>query len=204
MSFSGSLRRNIAKANKQKFIIGINDNKNSLNHLYQIHKQNMINIGGIIKPKKFFNLVHKTLSFNKDYRIYYAYDDDKIIACLLIFYFKDNQKLIYNDIRKFGFIKLFDLSNTQEISHLKSLGPEPLEKKFNSKYLKEYFFGRNRTIKDILMDQKCVSGLGNIYVNEILFLCGIRPSRKTKAIKNFEINKMIITLTKNILKILNI
>ena len=49
----------------------------------------MISIGGIIKPKKFFNLVHKTLSFDKDYRVYYAYDDDKIIACLLIFYFKD-------------------------------------------------------------------------------------------------------------------
>ena len=91
------------------------------------------------------------------------------------------------------------MSNSQEISHFKSLGPEPLEKNFNSKYLKEYFFGRNRTIKDILMDQKCVSGLGNIYVNEILFLCGIRPTRKTKVISNSEINK-IIKNTKKILK----
>ena len=39
------------------------------------------------------------------------------------------------------------------------------------------------------MDQKCVSGLGNIYVNEILFLSGIRPNKKVKLIKNFEIEK---------------
>ena len=43
-------------------------------------------------------------------------------------------------------------------------------KKYNPNYLRKYISGRKRTIKDILMDQKCVSGLGNIYVNEILFL----------------------------------
>ena len=53
MSFSGSLRRNIAKANKQKFLIRINDNKNSLNHLYQIHKQNMISIEELLNLKIF-------------------------------------------------------------------------------------------------------------------------------------------------------
>jgi formamidopyrimidine-DNA glycosylase len=82
--------------------------------------------------------------------------------------------------------------------HLKNLGPEPLENKFNSKYFKEYIFGRNRTIKDILMDQKFVSGLGNIYVNEILFFSCIKPTRKIKYLSDSEINK-VIKFTKKIL-----
>ena len=49
------------------------------------------------------------------------------------------------------------------------------------------------------MDQKCVSGLGNIYVNEILFLCRIKPTRKATKLKNFEIKK-IIKFSKKILK----
>ncbi len=146
---------------------------------------------------KFFFVNKNNKKFKTSFYYNLGFKDQKHDR--LIFYFTDKQKLIYNDVRKFGFIKLYDLSNSQEISHFKSLGPEPLEKNFNSKYLKEYFFGRNRTIKDILMDQKCVSGLGNIYVNEILFLCGIRPTRKTKVINNSEINK-IIKNTKKILK----
>ena len=58
---------------------------------------------------------------------------------------------------------------------------------------------KKRIIKDVLMDQKFVSGLGNIYVNEILFLSKIRPTRKVKYLKNFEI-KGIIQNTKKILQ----
>ena len=50
------------------------------------------------------------------------------------------------------------------------------------------------------MDQRCVSGLGNIYVNEILFLSRIKPTRQVTDLKNFEINK-IVKITKKILKI---
>ena len=67
--------------------------------------------------------------------------------------------------------------NKIRISHLKNLGPEPLEKKWNFKYFKNYIVNKKRNIKNILMDQKFVSGLGNIYVNEILFLSGVRPNQ---------------------------
>jgi len=117
----------------------------------------------------------------------------------LIFYFQNNQKLIYNDIRKFGFIKFFDLDKLDKNIHLKNLGPEPLNKKWNFEYFKNYINKRDRNIKNILMDQTCVSGLGNIYTNEILFLSGVRPDRKVKSIKNFEIHK-IIKYSKEILK----
>ena len=71
------------------------------------------------------------------------------------------------------------------IPHLKNLGPEPLEKKWNLKYFKNYIVNKKRNIKNILMDQKFVSGLGNIYVNEILFLSGVKPSREVKKLKDY-------------------
>ena len=117
----------------------------------------------------------------------------------VIFFLNNNRKLIYNDVRKFGFIKLYDLNQITRISHLNNLGPEPFEKKWNFKYFKDYITNRKRNIKNILMDQKFVSGLGNIYVNEILFLSGVRPSRLVKKLKNSEIKK-IIKYSKIILK----
>jgi len=116
----------------------------------------------------------------------------------VIFNLSKNKKLIYNDVRKFGFIKLLKKYNLKRISHLKNLGPEPLNKEFNFFYFKNFIKGRNRSIKDILMDQKFVSGLGNIYVNEILFFSGIKPSKKTENLSNLEIKK-ILKFTKKIL-----
>ena len=116
----------------------------------------------------------------------------------VIFFFSDKQKLIYNDVRKFGFIKFLNKSNFNQSLHLKELGPEPLSKKFNFAYFKTYLIGKNRSIKDILMDQKFISGLGNIYVNEILFFCKIEPTKKICNISTIEIKK-IIKYTKKVL-----
>ena len=109
----------------------------------------------------------------------------------IIFNLSNNQKLIYNDIRKFGFIKFIKRANLDQNIHLKHLGPEPLSTKFNMEYFKNYIMGKERTIKDLLMDQKFISGLGNIYVNEILFFSGVRPAKKIKKLKDFEIRKIV-------------
>ena len=114
------------------------------------------------------------------------------------FFFNNKRKLIYNDIRKFGFIKFFKNNEIANNFHLANLGPEPLDKDFNFYYLKNYLSGRNRNIKSILMDQKCVSGLGNIYVNEILFLSKVKPFKLVKKLKNEQI-KDIVYFTKKIL-----
>tara|TARA_Y100000816_G_scaffold291444_1_gene282803 strand:+ start:1004 stop:1870 length:867 start_codon:yes stop_codon:yes gene_type:complete len=118
----------------------------------------------------------------------------------IIFFLKGKQKLIYNDIRKFGFIKFIDPRKTNKCLHLKKLGPEPLSKFYNFNYIKKYILGRKRTIKDILMDQKCVSGLGNIYVNEILFVSGIKPVRQVNKLKDFELKKILFNTKKILLK----
>ena len=117
----------------------------------------------------------------------------------IIFIFKNKTKLIYNDIRKFGFIKFDKIYRYKKNSHLAILGPEPLTDKFNYKYFKHYIEGKNKVVKDLLMDQKFVAGLGNIYVNEILFLSLIRPTKIISKLKNYEIEK-ILKNTKKILK----
>ncbi len=117
----------------------------------------------------------------------------------VVFYLQNKEKLIYNDVRKFGFIKFYDSDKLNKIPHLKYLGPEPLEEKWNSKYFKKYILNRKRSVKNILMDQKFISGLGNIYVNEILFQSKVRPERKVSKLNDDEINK-IVNYSKKILR----
>ena len=139
---------------------------------------------------KFFFINQKKIKHKTSF--YYDINEDKDKKHdHIIFYLSNNQKLIYNDIRKFGFIKLLKKANLEQNTHLKYLGPEPLSTKFDIRYFKNYIKGRKRTIKDLLMDQKFISGLGNIYVNEILFFSGVRPTKKIKKLTTFEIQKII-------------
>ena len=117
----------------------------------------------------------------------------------LIFFLNKKFKLIYNDVRKFGFIKLFESRNIYECNHLKFLGPEPLSKNFNKEYINNYLLNKKIKIKDLLMNQKFIAGLGNIYCNEILFLCKINPNKIVKKINKQESSKMVM-FTKKILK----
>ena len=146
---------------------------------------------------KFFFINRKKEKIKTSFYYNIDYKKDKKHDRVEIFLNK-NLKLIYNDVRKFGFIKLLNSTNLNSNLHLNNLGPEPLENEFNYNYFKEYTKGKSRTIKDILMDQKFVSGIGNIYANEILFSSKIKPFRKVKTLKTFEIEK-IIKFTKKIL-----
>ena len=102
----------------------------------------------------------------------------------------DNFKLVYNDPRKFGFLK-FLFSKNELKRFFINLGPEPLEPIFNFNYLKKILLNKERNIKNILLDQKLISGVGNIYANEILFCCKINPFKKGKNINEKEIKKII-------------
>ena len=147
---------------------------------------------------KFFFINQKNTKFKTSF--YYNINNEKDKKHDRVVFFLDTKKkLIYNDVRKFGFIKFLNNKNLYNNVHLNKLGPEPLEQEFDYLYFKKYIIGRNRVIKDILMDQKFVSGIGNIYANEILFLSNVKPSRKVKQLKEIEIKK-IIKFTKNILK----
>ena len=138
---------------------------------------------------------------NKKYKtsFYYSIKKNESKHDHITFYLSQGFKLIYNDVRKFGFLKLFESKNIYQCKHLKFLGPEPLTKKFNLNYISKYFLYKKTNIKDLLMNQKFVAGLGNIYCNEILFLCKINPQRSANMIKKKELNN-IMKFTKRILK----
>ena len=79
------------------------------------------------------------------------------------------------------------------------LGPEPLTKNFNLRYITKYTVNKKKKIKDLLMDQRFVSGLGNIYCNEILFLCKLSPFKTAKKINQKDLTKLI-KFTKKVLQ----
>jgi len=93
----------------------------------------------------------------------------------------DNEKIIrYNDPRRFGSVLWTkDLTNHPLLA---KLGPEPLEESFDGDYLFKQREGKTKNIKQFIMDNKIVVGVGNIYANEALFLSGIHPKRSANKI----------------------
>ena len=109
-------------------------------------------------------------------------------------------KLIYNDVRKFGFVKIIPSGSIKENNHLRLLGPEPLNKSFNIKYFNTKVKNIKKNVKNLLMDQKLVSGLGNIYVNEILHLSSVNPLKVSKNLKIHQTKKIVKNTKKILLK----
>ncbi len=99
-------------------------------------------------------------------------------------------KIIYNDPRRFGFFKI--INGKKELNNFFSkLGPEPLSKFFNYLYLFKSIKNKKKNIKNFLIDQKLVSGIGNIYASEILYYSGIDPFKKANKIGKHECKKII-------------
>jgi len=104
-------------------------------------------------------------------------------------------KIIYNDPRRFGFfqiIKNFNLLK-KRFSHL---GPEPFHPEFNVNYVSSFLKKKAKNIKNFLIDQNFVSGIGNIYASEILFLCKINPNKKAYLLQKKDCKKIIINSKK--------
>jgi formamidopyrimidine-DNA glycosylase len=107
----------------------------------------------------------------------------------------ENFKIIYNDPRRFGFFQ-FIKNNTDLIKRFNHLGPEPFNKNFNLNYVYNFFKNKNKDIKNFLLDQKFVSGIGNIYASEILFFSKVHPFKKVKLLSKKECQKIIINSRK--------
>ena len=195
----GRLRYKIDR-NQIKKIIGLKFKKISRRSKYLLFYFNsdVIMLVHLGMTGKFFFINQKKAKYKTSFYYNINYDKDKKHD-RIIFNLSNNEKLIYNDIRKFGFIKFTNQTDFKQNPHLKYLGPEPLSAEFNIRYFKNYIIGKERTIKDLLMDQKFISGLGNIYVNEILFFSGIIPNKKIIKLSDNEIKK-IIKLTKKLIK----
>ncbi|HEV2867094.1 MAG TPA: bifunctional DNA-formamidopyrimidine glycosylase/DNA-(apurinic or apyrimidinic site) lyase [Allosphingosinicella sp.] len=89
----------------------------------------------------------------------------------------EGRRAVLNDPRRFGSIDLVPTAQLDEIAPFAAMGPEPLGEAFDGDYLLQAFVGRAAPIKALLLDQRIVAGLGNIYVCEALHLARIAPSR---------------------------
>jgi len=118
----------------------------------------------------------------------------------LVFTLNNKKHLVFSDVRKFAKVVLIDSSNLSRSPHLSHLGPEPLEKSFTASVLRQRLLLKpNGKIKQVLMEQTVIAGIGNIYSDEILFASGIHPLTQVKKLKPTDF-KNIWKYTKKILK----
>ena len=196
--YDGRLRYKIDK-NQIRKILGLKIEKITRRSKYLLFyfNKNIVMLVHLGMTGKFFFLDRKNTKYKTSF--YYNINEEKDKKHdRVILNLSNNKKLIYNDVRKFGFIKFLDKNQISKNLHLKKLGPEPLHKKFSFNYFKKYILGKKKAIKETLMDQTFVSGLGNIYTNEILFFSKIKPTKKSKDLLDADIKK-VIKFTKKIL-----
>ncbi len=106
----------------------------------------------------------------------------------VVFKFRDGSELFFNDLRRFGYAKLVDGPRLGRV--LAGFGIEPLKKNFTREKLKQILDKRKASIKAVLMNQKLIAGIGNIYADEILFRAKVRPNRPAGNLSDNEIEKI--------------
>ena len=134
---------------------------------------------------------------NKIFKTSFYYDSNILQNHNHIYFTLNNGLvLIYNDVRRFGFFKLYDTTHLNKITFLNKLGLEPFSNNFNIKYFKKFIINKKKNVKNLLMDQTFVSGLGNIYSNEVLFMSKIKPIRICSSLSRSEIKNLILNIRK--------
>jgi len=116
--------------------------------------------------------------------------------------FFDSLKIVYNDPRRFGFFEIIENEKflKKKFNHL---GPEPFNSNYTLNYIHSKLRGKQKNIKNFLIDQNFVSGIGNIYASEILFLSEINPTKKAKNLKKNDCKKILINSKKVLLEAIN-
>ena len=115
----------------------------------------------------------------------------------LIYYFSDGSRLFHNDLRQFGYVKLVETNKLNDFFAKEKLGPEPLGKDFTFNDFSAILKRRPKAkIKQFLLDQKNISGIGNIYSDEILFFAKVHPLRRIVDLKISEIKKIFAGIKK--------
>jgi formamidopyrimidine-DNA glycosylase len=107
----------------------------------------------------------------------------------VIFYLDDDSRLVFCDMRQFGRLRLLPLQKLAALPQIEALAPEPLTEDFSPAYFLATISNSRRSLKQLLLDQTRVLGLGNIYASEALFLARINPLKaadrlsKSRALK---------------------
>jgi formamidopyrimidine-DNA glycosylase len=112
----------------------------------------------------------------------------------IIFILSDGKYLNFNDQRLFAELRVVD--DWQRLKFVRGLGIEPLDKAFTAQKFKQLLADKKTKIKPLLMDQTIISGIGNLYAQEALFLAGILPNRPANKLKGKEIKKLHASVQK--------
>jgi formamidopyrimidine-DNA glycosylase len=195
---SGNGTKRIANKKKTKeFESGVINKKiisvkrRAKNIIINFEDQSLIIIHLKMTGQLIFNKYTPTRNDNKEITNKHTY---------IIFNLK-NGTLLYNDVRKFGYVLYYkNLESAIEEGHFSKLGLEPFDKNFTLNYFQENILKKNKNIKTILLEQSVVVGCGNIYADEICFASKVLPSRNSKTLNEIEIKN----LYKNIIKILSV
>jgi formamidopyrimidine-DNA glycosylase len=118
----------------------------------------------------------------------------------VVFSLSNGKYFVLCDTRKFGKVTLINTADKDETTHLKGLGPEPLEKKFTFEEFKKRLNTKPKgNIKTVLMDQTVIAGIGNIYSDEMLWTSSIHPKSQSIAIPD----KQLQVLYESMREVLN-
>ncbi len=120
-------------------------------------------------------------------------------ALMLVLHLNGHRRLFLRDETRFTRVRLL---NAEELeARLSALGPEPLGEEFRAngvKYLRETLSSRRAQIKPLLLDQKVVAGIGNIYADEILYDAGLHPRRKANTLSSEEWTNLHTAILENL------
>ena len=109
----------------------------------------------------------------------------------IIFTLNNGTELRFSDTRRFGRFWLIKHGETDTYSGIDKLGKEPFDDDFTAEYLQSRFGKRKKTIKECLLEQSAIAGIGNIYSDEILFTAGIYPARPANTLKNEDWQRLV-------------
>ncbi len=123
-------------------------------------------------------------------------EDDKLPGRYthIIFELSDGANLYFNDQRQFGYMKIVDAKELEKV--LTEFGPEPLSCEFTLNKFNEILKSKKTSIKQVLLNQKYIAGIGNIYADEACFLAKIKPTRKAENLNKKEVKLLYESIKK--------
>ena len=133
---------------------------------------------------------------------YYKNEDEKPDHTRMLINFSNGYHLAFDCPRKFG--RIFLIDDKRKFIEKRKLGPDPVADKLNLSKFRKILDGKRGAIKAALMDQKTISGLGNIYSDEILFNAGIHPASKTEKMSSDQLTKIYRMMNKVLNKVIDV
>ena len=107
-----------------------------------------------------------------------------------VLHFSDGMRLVFDDQRHFGLMKIVETRELDDAKELRKLAPEPFSPDFSVEYLVSTSRASKRSLKEFLIDQTKVTGLGNIYACEAMFLAGVHPGLRTNKLTHLRLSRL--------------